>query len=564
MVCAKCGADVRPSARYCNVCGAAVGRVAVKSDDQKAGHTEIGAPTSTLAMYTSADAEQAPEADVALAGGRAPWGGPSDSSPRNGLAPDGPTAPGDRSSSAHNDKSPEDPASPATSHAHMAPPQTSERPADVADADTQGIPRAGAGSAERGAPQHDVTTAGRTSGAPNRVADALPWPLPTSIIMDGRYRVESVLSSSETENNYQVTDLRGYERCWACGQDYGTDAATDRFCRVCGADMLGREFLMRERHLEDGAAAESTFADSAAATTGAKGGEADAPRIFAQTGRAYCVTPKVVRSAAFPRGARLIAGAATDLGRRRSGELNEDSACVLVLDRVHEDQTLPFGFFAVADGLGGHASGQRASRLTINVMAHTILRQVALPLVGMPSGTAVDDTTFADLLQDAVKAANRSLCATNHEAGLNAGSTVVAALVHGETAYIANAGDSRGYVCDDEGLRCITIDHSLVQTLVAGGLIEPDDVYTHPQRNQIFRSLGDEPDLTVDLFVQQLRPGMRLLLCSDGLWEMVRDPQIEQLLRAAPDPQAACDALIAAANDGGGDDNITAVVIEAR
>ena len=146
----------------------------------------------------------------------------------------------------------------------------------------------------------------------------------------------------------------------------------------------------------------------------------------------------------------------------------------------------------------------------------------------------------------------------------DAGSTLVAALVYGETAYVVNVGDSRAYVCDDDGLRRITSDHSLVEQLVAGGLIQPDEVYTHPQGNQIFRSLGDDPDIQVDLFVQKLRPGMQLLLCSDGLWEMVRDPRIEELLRAGTDPQTTCDALIDAANEGGGEDNISAVVVAIR
>lgn len=182
--------------------------------------------------------------------------------------------------------------------------------------------------------------------------------------------------------------------------------------------------------------------------------------------------------------------------------------------------------------------------------------------MGSPTDTPVDETILANLLADAVRAANGSLCAANREAGLDAGSTVVTVLIYGETAHIANVGDSRAYVCDDDGLRRITTDHSLVQQLVAGGLIGPDDVYTHPQRNQIFRSLGDDPDLTVDLFAQQLRPGMRLLLCSDGLWEMVRDDELAAILREVANPREACDTLVRRANEQGGEDNISALVIE--
>jgi serine/threonine protein phosphatase PrpC len=573
MVCANCGAELRPTARFCNQCGSALGGVATKIDDRNGRRAAVGAPTASLALPVGPDADQAPEADVAQAGSSAPQAQSAARAAANSASTSGElTAPAGRLSTARQNTPSEELSSPPAAGPRAAVGKMDERPPEIDEADTQGDLRVSQLSAAttpvrnaQSAPQQDSVVAARTSGGPaGQVSDALPWPLPATIIMDGRYRVEGVLATSEAENTYRVSDLRGYEHCWACGRDYGPNAAIDRFCRECGADMLGREFHMRERHLEDGETPESAVASGAAGVAGTPSAGPDAPRTFVQSGRAYRVEPKVTQSAAFPLGARLVAGAATDLGRRRSGELNEDSACVLILDRVHENQTQPFGFFTVADGLGGHASGQRASRLVVNVMAHTILRQAALPLVGMPSGTAVDETALADVLQDAVKGANRSLCAANQETGLNAGSTVVAALVHGETAYIANAGDSRAYVCDAEGLRRITFDHSLVQQLVAGGLIEPDEVYTHPQRNQIFRSLGDEPDLTVDLFVQQLKPGLRLLLCSDGLWEMVRDPQIEQLLRAAADPQAACDALVAAANDGGGDDNITAVVIEVR
>jgi serine/threonine protein phosphatase PrpC len=385
--------------------------------------------------------------------------------------------------------------------------------------------------------------------------DALPWPLPGGIIVDGRYRVEQVEASTDQMNSYAVTDLRGYERCWACGSAYGASAASERFCRECGADMLGRQLLMRERRTAPG---EVTTGPAAADASG------EGPREFVQGGRAYRVEQRAAATAAFPLGARLMAGAASDLGRRRTGEHNEDSAFVLVLDRVHEGHTLPFGVFVVADGLGGHASGHRASRLVVNVLAHTILRQVALPVVGMPVDSPVDESRLASILRDAVEAANSSLCASNRESGMDAGSTVVAALIYGETAYIANVGDSRAYLHDASGLRRLTSDHSLVQQLVSAGMIQPDEVYTHPQRNQIFRSLGDEPDVNVDLFVQQLKPGTSLLLCSDGLWEMVRDPEIETLLREETDPQAACDALIVAANEGGGDDNVTAVIVVAR
>ncbi|HEY7834502.1 MAG TPA: protein phosphatase 2C domain-containing protein, partial [Ktedonobacterales bacterium] len=399
-------------------------------------------------------------------------------------------------------------------------------------------------------------------GQPGYPDDGISWPLPAGIILDGRYRVEGLLRGGDELNLYRVSDLRGYERCWVCHTVYGADAATDRYCQKCGVDMLAHELEVHERRLapEEVARAE----EAAQASRGAASEDPVAPRLFVQSGRAYRVEPRAAKVVAFPRGARLIAGAATDLGLTRSGEHNEDSALVLILDRFHENLALPCGLFAVTDGMGGHASGHKASRMAINVLAHNILRQMMVPAMGAPAERVRDDEVVAGVLREAMREANNTLCAFNQDNQLDAGCTAVSVLIYGETAHIANVGDSRCYVLDEAGLRRVSVDHSLVQTLVAGGMIQPDEVYEHPQRNQIFRSFGDVPDVTIDLFIQQLRPGMRLLLCCDGVWEMVRDAQIEQILRAAPDPQAACDALVEAANRGGGEDNLTAVVIEAR
>jgi serine/threonine protein phosphatase PrpC len=145
--------------------------------------------------------------------------------------------------------------------------------------------------------------------------------------------------------------------------------------------------------------------------------------------------------------------------------------------------------------------------------------------------------------------------------GRDRGTTITAALVVGETCSVANVGDSRTYLWRGNKLEQITQDHSLVAGLLASNMIQPGEVRAHPQRNQIYRTLGDKPKVEVDIFQKMLQPGDQLLLCSDGLWEMVLDGAIAKILQGARTPQSACDRLIDAANKAGGEDNISVIVI---
>ena len=221
--------------------------------------------------------------------------------------------------------------------------------------------------------------------------------------------------------------------------------------------------------------------------------------------------------------------------------------------------------FIVADGLGGHDNGQEASRMTINIIAERMVRELlTTPLLSEKAGETaapVDEDRLVSLLRGTIEDANATICQVNQRDKTDMGSTITGFMVVGDHVYILNVGDSRTYMVRGQQIYQLTNDHSLVAQLVAGGLIEPDDVYTHPQRSQIFRSLGDKPNVTVDIFKQQVLPGDILLSCSDGLWEMVRNPQIESILNNAPDPQTACTQLLKAANTNGGEDNVSAVVV---
>ncbi len=251
----------------------------------------------------------------------------------------------------------------------------------------------------------------------------------------------------------------------------------------------------------------------------------------------------------------LVTGHRTDVGQRRS--LNEDSLLSLTTFREHNATNIPVGLFAVADGMGGHAAGDVASQLTIQA-----IEQFATN--GMMSQEAAnhplpDTRTW---LSTAVMTANQTVYRERQSAGTDMGTTLVMALVVGNAATIANVGDSRAYVLKPDQIVQITTDHSLVERLVATGQITSEEAAHHPQRNVIYRVIGDRPETEADLFTQWLSPNEALLLCSDGLSGMIPDQQIWEMWKTSTSPQQACDRLVAAANQAGGADNITAIIVQ--
>jgi serine/threonine protein phosphatase PrpC len=544
--CINCHAPLRPNAHFCNVCGAqqpvsvrpsglasTAGeddsglrlkrppRVPRQIDELDISELETSEPHAVITrQLRDHDARPSPPPDAEVAA----W--------ENADTLEGPTAPLAYESADRARLAPDA----AASHGRTVPLSEDQRSAVPPSRIAERTPRVVPSRSEEG---------------------HLSWPLPLGSIVAGQFRVQSLLSSAPDpasgENVYIVTDLKGFERCWSCGMDYGAAGAVERFCRECGADMLAREYVMRERRATTGALPPSEDATTAASPE---------ERRFTLAGRAYRVAPRVSEPSPFPRGPRLVVAWATDTGKARPGEQNEDSVGTFVLGRAHDSYSEPLALAIVADGLGGHVSGQDASRLVVRVLTGHILREVAAPSLTLRSSDRPPFEALKEVMLQGARAANAAVFNANRELGVDMGSTIVAALVVGDTACILNAGDSRAYAFDADGLRRITTDHSLVEQLIAGGLISPDERYTHPQRSQIFRSLGAEEDQEVDVFEQRLRPGMRLLLCCDGLWEMVRDPQIASILRETPHPQEACDRLVQAANEHGGEDNISAVLLD--
>ena len=245
----------------------------------------------------------------------------------------------------------------------------------------------------------------------------------------------------------------------------------------------------------------------------------------------------------------------TNPGIKRQYKPNEDSLFAVRGMRNENGHTQQIGLFVVADGMGGHANGQDASRLAIQTLIDYVLPRLA-------HGEDIQETA-EKLLVDGVQLANQAVHQHNVDNNADMGTTVTATLVVDATAHVANVGDSRTYLYrTSDGLTKVTRDHSVVASLVDAGIIQPDDIYTHPKRNQIYRSLGEKPFVEVDPFTVQLQPGDKLLLCSDGLWDMVRDPEIKHVLETpTSDPQQTGNNLISAALNGGGEDNVSVIVV---
>jgi serine/threonine protein phosphatase PrpC len=237
---------------------------------------------------------------------------------------------------------------------------------------------------------------------------------------------------------------------------------------------------------------------------------------------------------------RLVFAAATDVGRMRKN--NEDSYL----------SAKPVA--AVADGMGGHSAGEVASAIAIEELAALGER-----------GPWENETAATDDLKQAILRANRRIreMAASDRKLNGMGTTLVALLQDGDMVHVANVGDSRGYLLRQGELSQVTVDHSLVQELVDDGRLSPEDAERHPQRSVITRALGIDPEVEFDLFTYKLQVGDRLLLCSDGLSDVVEPTQIRNVLLRVRSPQKAARQLITVANEQGGPDNITVIVVDA-
>ncbi|HEX3053288.1 MAG TPA: Stp1/IreP family PP2C-type Ser/Thr phosphatase [Aggregatilineaceae bacterium] len=254
-------------------------------------------------------------------------------------------------------------------------------------------------------------------------------------------------------------------------------------------------------------------------------------------------------------GQHLRVGHLSDVGMVRPN--NQDSMFCLVGASASHENLPELGLFVVADGMGGHHDGEKASSIAARVVGQYVINEILLPLMSNQMNDP-DRPALTEVLRAAVEKANEAVTEQIPEGG----TTTTMAVVLGDLAYFAHVGDSRAYLISNDGIDQITRDHSLVQRLVELDQLTREEMIDHPQKNVLYRAIGQSDNLDVDTITRRLQPRTRLLLCSDGLWNLVADDTIKETVLHEPTPQDACNKLVKLANERGGPDNITVILVQ--
>ena len=246
----------------------------------------------------------------------------------------------------------------------------------------------------------------------------------------------------------------------------------------------------------------------------------------------------------------------SDVGAIR--DRNED-ACFAFCSQSGGHAPMPlFGLFVVADGMGGHFDGHKASEIVSRTFAGHVLDRLYLPLV---QGNEGPRPPIQEVMEEAVHRANQALHMPDPEKKM--GTTLTAALIFGNRLFLVHVGDSRAYLLTErEGLQPVTTDHSFVQALQDAGQLTAEEAATHPDRNLLYRALMGEELETIDVFTQSLPERGVLVLCSDGLWGLIATPDMERVLAGEQPLPEKADELVNKALVAGGHDNITVVLVD--
>lgn len=252
---------------------------------------------------------------------------------------------------------------------------------------------------------------------------------------------------------------------------------------------------------------------------------------------------------------QLIFASAQSVGKQR--DHNEDTLYTMQATFADGSRDLPFGIFLIADGMGGHLNGEIASGAAVKALSEYLITRFYIPFLSGQNDS--ERESVHEVMEHGVMEAH-------HAVQLNApggGTTLTAAIVVGDQITLAHVGDSRAYFIDSERpIQVMTQDHSLVRRLQDLGQIDEKEASIHPQRNVLYRALGQSETFRPDINTHILPQSGYLLLCSDGLWGSVSDEDIYRIVHAAANPVTACRALVDAANQAGGPDNISAVLVK--
>jgi protein phosphatase len=249
---------------------------------------------------------------------------------------------------------------------------------------------------------------------------------------------------------------------------------------------------------------------------------------------------------------RIRFGIKTDIGQARMN--NQDAVFALATHSASAFNQPSFGVFVVADGMGGHEHGEIASAIAARVVADHIQRTLLIPML---AGSPVEDVL--EILETAVQKANENIQGEVPDGG----TTITFAVLVDNRAYLGQVGDSRAYIISGGKIEQITRSHTLVDRLIELGQLTKEEVNSPNVnvKNVLYRALGQGEVLEVDTLTRQLKNDDYLLLCSDGLWNLVQDEDLQKIVVEASNPQEACDTLVSLANEKGGHDNISVIVV---
>ena len=244
-----------------------------------------------------------------------------------------------------------------------------------------------------------------------------------------------------------------------------------------------------------------------------------------------------------------ILGSISDVGQRRP--VDEDSVLTADVSLVVNSVSQQFHLLVVADGMGGHSRGEKASEIALKSIFKTVVSRM------------FDDVAPTKILEEGIENANQGIFdyIDRHSEAEGMGTTAVCALVYDNEVHLANAGDSRAYVISKDEIRRVTKDHSLVQGLIDSGEITEKEAESHPRRNVITKAIGASASVDPDLMRLKISPDERLMLCCDGVMAHLSDNDIHGIVSEVDNPQVACKKIVEKTNRRGGSDNISLIIL---